>query len=55
MYRQMEDTDNEHFEEDEVLKQKSIKELRNFIKSHGYIRLTREIGEKIFKGSILEL
>ena len=44
MYNQLESTDNEHFEENEILKRKSIEEFTRFIHNHSFITLHFETG-----------
>ncbi|CAH1728268.1 unnamed protein product [Chironomus riparius] len=45
MYNKLEIADNEHFEDNEALKRKSIEEFTRFIKNHSFITLHFEIDE----------
>jgi len=47
MYQQLEATDNEHFEGNETLKQKSIEEFTRFVQNHSFITLHVEFGNKL--------
>lgn len=47
MYRQMENTDNEHFEEDENLKKSSLEEFIKFVENHSFIK------QKLCPGEII--
>lgn len=46
MFQIIEKTDNEHYEDDEILKKKAIDEFTKFILEHPYITFNGEIGNR---------